>query len=532
MSIDLHPDRPIGWYFWLGLIALLAIAVGSAGLVSLPIDAHEAFVLRTVEEMHARQDWVLPFFNGEPRLTKPPLSYWLTGLIGVLSGNLDQLDPWQARLPSLLSGLVLVALAAHLGKRMFTPATGIAAALILATSLGFFEYTHSARPEMLYACLCCAMLIPYVGWRESLEPGLMPVLGIWLFFGLATLAKGPQLPLMFLMAMSLHLWQSGAGGKPMLRLWHPLGILLAAVVALPWWWLVHHRLGGAVLGGSQLSGALLKPQVQQWLDPYYAYRTLQLVIPWLFPALVAIKTFRREDWRGWPGFMALLVLVPAILLSFGPQKRYFYMLPALLPLCVLLAHAALNLKVSSLWHRRAAAILLAGGLLYGTLHSSGMERASMLLGAATIMGFACWAQNRKLGTFADTAMVGLFVAITFTLLGSSQLVWSVQRMNQAALAMEAAKQAAPPASLLALGVTPEIQEIFVYYSHRNIPLLADADALKQAMQQIPGNRAWVVMPAARRDQLAPGMQVHSDMTIPAKGGDPELVLAEIALTPQ
>src|SRR5690606_12275176 len=40
-------------------------------------DANEAFYVETPREMMERGEWIVPYFNGEPRLNKPPLSYWI-----------------------------------------------------------------------------------------------------------------------------------------------------------------------------------------------------------------------------------------------------------------------------------------------------------------------------------------------------------------------------------------------------------------------------------------------------------------------
>ena len=40
-------------------------------------DANEAFYVETPREMIERGDFVVPFFNYEPRLNKPVLSYWI-----------------------------------------------------------------------------------------------------------------------------------------------------------------------------------------------------------------------------------------------------------------------------------------------------------------------------------------------------------------------------------------------------------------------------------------------------------------------
>ena len=74
---------------WLGLgiVLALAVAIGVAGMTTLPPDEHEVLVLRTATEMHARGDWIVPYFNGEPRLNKPPVSYWLTAAVATLGGR-------------------------------------------------------------------------------------------------------------------------------------------------------------------------------------------------------------------------------------------------------------------------------------------------------------------------------------------------------------------------------------------------------------------------------------------------------------
>ena len=76
------------------LWVLLALAVGLSGILVLPPDEHEVLVLRSTQEMLQRGDWVVPYFNGEPRLNKPPLNYWATGIVAGLSGSLESVQPW------------------------------------------------------------------------------------------------------------------------------------------------------------------------------------------------------------------------------------------------------------------------------------------------------------------------------------------------------------------------------------------------------------------------------------------------------
>ena len=70
--------------WWPALLGVLVVAcatafTGNQGYV--PLETHEAFVARSAEEMFAGDSWLVPRFNDQPRLKKPPLSYWLVMVI-------------------------------------------------------------------------------------------------------------------------------------------------------------------------------------------------------------------------------------------------------------------------------------------------------------------------------------------------------------------------------------------------------------------------------------------------------------------
>src|SRR5687767_6234026 len=82
-------------------------------------------------EMLARNDWVVPVFNGQLRSQKPALLYWLMmatyGVFGV--------NEWSARLPSALMGMGTVLVTYAMGRRLFSPTAALWGAIVLATSL-------------------------------------------------------------------------------------------------------------------------------------------------------------------------------------------------------------------------------------------------------------------------------------------------------------------------------------------------------------------------------------------------------------
>ena len=97
---------------WRWVLAGLTILLGLANMVDLPMEPHETFVVRTVEEMHDRGEWIVPYLNDRPRLNKPPLSYWFTAVVAEIAGDLHRVAPWEGRLVSVLAGAGLVAVTA------------------------------------------------------------------------------------------------------------------------------------------------------------------------------------------------------------------------------------------------------------------------------------------------------------------------------------------------------------------------------------------------------------------------------------
>ncbi|MFA7053766.1 MAG: hypothetical protein WC328_12190, partial [Kiritimatiellia bacterium] len=74
---SLYPKR-----LFIFLIALWILTL--AGIQSVPLETHESFVLATAQEMNSSGDYLIPHYNGELRLNKPPLNYWVTLLVSAI----------------------------------------------------------------------------------------------------------------------------------------------------------------------------------------------------------------------------------------------------------------------------------------------------------------------------------------------------------------------------------------------------------------------------------------------------------------
>ena len=424
-------------------IILGATLVAFSGLASIPLEAHEAFVLLAAQRMLDSGDWVIPFFNGDPHLTKPPLSYWLTAIVSWVSGS-SHIEPWHGRLPSALGGVGLVLVTAYAGRKLFDARVGLLAAAITASCTGYFYYTHTARPEMLYAFLCALAIAAYLQARARDNGSATAIYVMWAAFGFATLSKGPQLPVMLLLTFAIDQFWCGKSLPKGIEILKPgSGLLLMALIAVPWWWMLHDRLGGAGLQGTQLSGTLLHVNPLANLGLYYLYRPLQLLLPWIifFPALALIgrPTLGRSSIR----LLVLLIVLPALILTFGPQKRWYYMLPALLPMSILLAACMVA------WY------------------------------------------EKKAPRFA-VVLVGLFTlcVLGFVAAGLTQGMWGAGRFSHAQLAQLMKKNGADNIPQLAWRVTPEV---FAFYTGKTVkPVDSPAEIVSEVEQSSAGQIVLVL----------------------------------------
>jgi 4-amino-4-deoxy-L-arabinose transferase-like glycosyltransferase len=226
--------------------------------------------------MFEAHDWIKPTFNGELRVDKPALLYWLQ------MGGYALFGPTElaARLPSAVAGLVTVLLVYELGRALFGRATGLLAGLIFACTPMVCASARFANPDaLLNLCTVFTLLAFWRGCQRGRGPWLLTGLGT----ALGVLAKGPvglimpgAVALGFLLwSRKLHLlatWRLAAGG------------LVFAVVALPWYGLV-----GAETKFEFLRGFLLTHHVERFLSPmedhrggplYYVLVLLAGLAPW------------------------------------------------------------------------------------------------------------------------------------------------------------------------------------------------------------------------------------------------------------
>jgi 4-amino-4-deoxy-L-arabinose transferase-like glycosyltransferase len=221
----------------LGLLALL-LAFYRLGDMAL-LDPDEARYAQTSREMAQRGDWVVPYYNGEPRLKKPPLYHWENIATFALFG----VNEWAARLPSALAYLALIAATVAFGRRERGWTAGLRAGAIVATVPLAFVAGRMVLLDMTLSLLIAAAL--FVFWQAD-RGGIRAIPGsvlVGALTGLAILVKGPVGILLPALIMAVFCLSQGEWRR-LLR-WQEIVVALGVSLAfaIPWLALVIGRVG-------------------------------------------------------------------------------------------------------------------------------------------------------------------------------------------------------------------------------------------------------------------------------------------------
>lgn len=214
--------------FW--IVLLLTIAAIFVNLGSIPLlDPDEPVYAETAKEMIRFNDFISPRIYGEYWYDKPPMYYWLVAV----AFNLFGINEFAARVPSALLAVLCVAVVCLSASKLFGERAGVASGLILSTSVEFFYLGKAAVTDITLTLFLTASLLCFLHKRYCL---------FYLFSALATLTKGP---IGFLLPGAIVvIWMvltRRFGELKQMKI--PLGIVIWAAVALPWY-LAMYRLHG------------------------------------------------------------------------------------------------------------------------------------------------------------------------------------------------------------------------------------------------------------------------------------------------
>lgn len=329
-------------------------AIFLPGLGNTELKGEEGRRILPARVMMRTGDYVLPYSEGKPYHRKPPLVNWSIAASFKLHGGESE---WAARLPSALAVLLLALTAAWAGKVIVGPAGAWWLPLAVLTTIGTIEKGRLAEIEAIFLSLSgIGMLGWLAGWYRGGSPWARWIwAGVW--FGLASLAKGPVFLPLFYGFAAVILWKAGQW-KELLHPAHWLGLALSIFLPLPWAMAANARMKALPeqAGDSQAQVWVnqivkrLDPSVINWKSyPFGPFETLLLLCPW---ALVSIYLWRRARRVWWPELAekdrALILglgwgmLTMGLIYALLPESHARFQLPLVAPnallACVMLAH--------------------------------------------------------------------------------------------------------------------------------------------------------------------------------------------------
>lgn len=323
----------------LGVLVLSAITAGWM-LSAKPLEGHECFVSVTAREMLASGNWVMPTFNGEPRLQKTPLLYWLVAGVAKVTGKIDE---FTTRLPSAVFAFLSAGVVLYFVNRWLSLRVAIIATVVWATSIGYVEWSHSARPEMGLAFFVTLCLLSFYSaiTSEDRRGRIVFMLVFWVSFALGNLAKGPA-PVVYVglpAALYIAINKQWRVIPKLLPVW---GIIIFLVVVLPWPLAAAYKMNWDVviwkreffdrLTGEYAAGRYM------WY--YYFAMVFKYTAPWcIFLPIALVAPFYKiwGDKRPVMRFLWLWFAANFVFLTLSGGKRQHYLLPLIPAMSILTA---------------------------------------------------------------------------------------------------------------------------------------------------------------------------------------------------
>jgi 4-amino-4-deoxy-L-arabinose transferase-like glycosyltransferase len=315
---------------------LLCVALFFWGLGSIPLlSFNEARRAIPAANMIANGDWLLPRLNGELYITKPPLLYWLSASLSLISGLVNE---WTARIPSALSACATAWLVYVYAKRHYGQWSALFALQIIVANAGIAMLGRQAGIEMLLTFLCFSALICALKFIHENSDRKWLLLSYFLL-GLAVLTKGPIALLFVTLPLLVDaLYQR----KPRhwLALRDPVGWLIFLVIGSSWYIAVSLKMGSDIWHSTVHTDMLSKIYAKEG-EPVYNY------ILWIaadfFPSFFLLLITPFTTWRLWRKHdvtVSLLIafLVPFLIYTAFSDKHAKYLLPAYPVLAILLGH--------------------------------------------------------------------------------------------------------------------------------------------------------------------------------------------------
>jgi 4-amino-4-deoxy-L-arabinose transferase-like glycosyltransferase len=288
-------------------------------------------------EMYRSGDYITPKLNGSPWFEKPVLMYWGAAIGYAIFG----VGEFGARLPSALAATLCVFCVYFAGRRLWDRTTGLLAALVMASSIGFFAFARAASMDMLLtASLTIALCSFLVATNTKGDDRRRWFYAFYASLGFGALAKGPIA--FVLPGASLFAFLFFRRRLSDWKTFHPGLSWITVAIAAPWYIACTWVNGSAFLREFFLNHNFRRFTTNLYAHPHVFYFylpvLLMLTLPWTFLMISALRRrFDRND-----ALLAWWIVLPIVFFSFSVSKLPGYILPVVPAFAMLCARELLR----------------------------------------------------------------------------------------------------------------------------------------------------------------------------------------------
>lgn len=327
-------------YFFLTAIIILIIWRSFLNAAIPLMDKTEARYAEIARIMAETNNYITPQIDyGIPFWAKPPLSTWFSALSFETFG----ISEFSARLPYLLFSILIIFLIGKYAKREKLPF--FLPGFILLTIPQFYIHMGVVSTDTLLAFSVTLVMLSF--WETITKPEKK----IWKYlifvgFALGLLAKGPiifilTLPPLFMWALISKSFKKIFNTFPII-----LGLLIIAIIAVPWYYLAEQKTPGFI--DYFIVGEHFKRFFDSsWSGDKYGFPKQQpLGIIWVFLFLFAlpwIQVIIKKTWNHkkevfsnkWVLFLISWLIWTPLFFTVSKSLIHPYILPVMVPVALL-----------------------------------------------------------------------------------------------------------------------------------------------------------------------------------------------------
>lgn len=322
--------------FGIWLLLLVGILTLLPGTFDIPLlDRDEPRFSQATAEMMDRQDWIVPYFNGDYRFDKPPLTYWWMRVHYWIFSKSEV----GARLHSVWSSLLVAIGIFLMGRKYFSSRAAFWASFSWLTCFQIFQHGRLALADMpmiaavFYACWGFYELTRAQESEDESNPNprWKWFWMLYLSLGLGFLAKGPialATPVLAVVFYRFVFWRKPLNWKQL----RPVrGFLLVFAMVGAWGipaLIVTDGLFWDIGMGKHVIDRGVEAFNERKVVPgYYLLTAFISLFPWI--ALQGKRFWNvRKGWDQTTAFLVSLIISPYLIFLFYSTQLPHYVMPA------------------------------------------------------------------------------------------------------------------------------------------------------------------------------------------------------------